>query len=330
MKSRLSWVLKAVVTSGLLYLVFATIPIKGIVSGIASARIDYFTASFLLLLLKNFFASWRMKQLTDRQGIAVSLRRIFEVNLITSYYGLFLPGSLAGGAIRWHKLYQADRNALGIFLAMLFNRFMVTTATAATGVMFWVLAGEYRASTAAGITLLGILTGLLALQGAFAYGKLADWADRTVDSRVRLSEAWRDRIRKLFLALRQYRTLSLATLLQIAVFSIAEELVGVASFTFVSLAIGLEVPFVHLGWIRSCIIFVTMLPISFSGFGVREGTLIALLAPYGVIGTAAVAFSFLLFSRNLLLALAGGVLETGSLFLPSKRKVMEGRGGPPE
>jgi hypothetical protein len=69
-----------------------------------------------------------------------------------------------------------------------------------------------------------------------------------------------------------------------------------------------------------------MLPISVSGFGVREGTLIALLAPYGVGGTAAVAFSLLLYSRNLLLALVGGVLETGNLLFPAKRKELEDTG----
>lgn len=320
MKSRLSWILKALITSGLLYYIFTIIPIEGIVPAIASARLEYFAVSFLLLLLKNYFASWRMKRLTDRQGLTVSLRRIFEINLITNYYGLFLPGSLAGGPIRWHKLYQVDRNGPGIFISIMFNRFMLTTATAGTGVVFWALAGKHAASNAAGFTLLGILSGLLALQGAFVHGKLSAWAERTVDSRVRMSEALRDKLRKLFLALGHYRNLPLPALLRIAAFSLAEELVGVASFFFVSLAIGLEVPFVHLGWIRSCIIFVTMLPISFSGFGVREGMLIALLAPYGVGGTAAVAFSLLLYSRNLLLALAGGVLETGYLFVPKNGK----------
>lgn len=326
-KYRLSWVLKALITSGLLFYILTTVPIEGIVPAIASARVEYFAVSILLLLLKNYIASWRMKRLTDLQGMTVSLRRIFEINLITSYYGLFLPGSLAGGAIRWHKLHQIDGNGLGIFIAILYNRYILTIATAAIGVVFWILAGKYQASMAAGIILLGILIGLLILQGVFVHGKLSAWAERTVDSWVRMPESMRDKLRKLFLSLGQYRTLPPSTLIRIVLFSIAEELVGVVSFVFVSLAIGLEVPPVQLAWIRSCIIFVTMLPISFSGFGVREGTLITLLAPYGVGSTAAVAYSLLLYSRNLLLALAGGILETGFHLFPGKRKAMEDPGG---
>lgn len=330
MKFRFSWVLKAFITFGLLTYILTVIPIEEITPAITSARADYFGMAVLLLLLKNYIASWRMKRLTDRQGMSVSLRRIFEINLITSYYGLLLPGSLAGGAIRWHKLRQIDRNGLGIFIAILYNRYILTTATAGIGVAFWVLAGKFQANLAAGIILLGIFLGLLTLQAVFANEELSAWVERTVDSRVRISEAMRDRLRKLFWSLGQYRTLPLATLAPISMFSLAEELVGVASFFFVSLAIGLEVPFVHLGWIRSCIIFVTMLPISFSGFGVREGTLIALLSPSGVGGTAAVAFSLLLYSRNLLLALGGGVLEAGYHLFPGKRKAMEDPGGTSE
>lgn len=330
MKFRWMWVLKALITAGLLYYILATVPIRGIVPAITSARMDYFTMALLLLLLKNSLASWRMKQLTSRQGMTISLRRIFEINLITSFYGLFLPGSLAGGAIRWHKFHQVDRNGLGIFLAILYNRYILTTATAAIGVMFWGLAGKYEAGLGPGITLLVLFLGLLTLQGMFVHEKLSAWAEKTVVDRIRMPETVRDKLRKLFLALSQYRTFPLATQLGIALFSLVEELVGIASFVCVSRAIGLEIPIVHLGWIRSCVIFVIMLPISFSGFGVREGTLIALLAPYGVAGTAAVAFSLLLYSRNLLFALSGGILETGALLFPAKRNAMEDPGGTAE
>lgn len=328
MKYRVPWVLKALITTGLLYYIGTTIPIKGIAPAIASARMEYFAVSFLLLLLRQYVASWRMKRLTDRQGLTVSLGRIFEINLITNYYGLFLPGSLAGGAIRWHKLHQAEGNGPGIFIAILFNRFLLTTATAATGVAFWALAGKVEANRAAGIILLGILFGLLALQGAFVHGKLSAWAQGAVDRGACMSDVTREWIRKLFLALGHYRGLPFPALLGIAGVSVAEDLLGVASFFFVSLAIGLEVPFAHLGWIRACVIFVTMLPLSLSGFGVREGTLIALLAPYGVGGTAAVAFSLLLYSRNLLLALVGGALETGNFLFPAKRKALKEPEGP--
>ena len=323
MKYNLSWVLKALVTSGILYYIFNKIPISEIVPAIASARIHFFAIAFLLVLLMNYVASCRMKRLTDRQGMTVTRRRIFEINLIANFYGLFLPGSLAGGAVRWEKLYKTDKNGMGAFVAIIFNRFILTTATAATGVVFWALAGNYRSNRAAGLSLMGILAILLVLQGAMINRRISPWVESSLEGKNRMPGIVRGKLRKLTLSLRHNRDLHLTSLLWLAALSFIEEFLGVVSYYFVSLAIGMEVSFVHLGWIRSCILIVTMLPISFSGFGVREGTLIALLAPYGVSGTVAVAFSLLLFARSLLLAGIGGVLETANLLFPTSRKAIE-------
>lgn len=264
-----------------------------------------------------------MKLLTDRHGMTVTRRRIFEINLITNFYGLFLPGSLAGGAVRWNKLYKIDKNGTGAFVAIIFNRIILTTATAATGVVFWALSGNYTTNYAAGLGLVGVLAILLFLQGGMIHGRIFPLVERFLGGWYRMPEALRSKFGKLILSLSQYRDLPYTSLLWLAALSFTEEILGVVSYYFVALAIGMEVPFVHLGWIRSCVLIVTMLPVSLSGFGVREGTLIALLAPYSVSGTVAVTFSLLLFARSLLLATIGGVLETANLLFPTGRKTIE-------
>ena len=63
---------------------------------------------------------------------------------------------------------------------------------------------------------------------------------------------------------------------------------------------------------------VLMLPISWSGLGVREGSLILLLRPYGVAPEDAVALSLLVFLRGTLGAICGGLLQARSFFLSSR------------
>ena len=58
-----------------------------------------------------------------------------------------------------------------------------------------------------------------------------------------------------------------------------------------------------------------MLPLSFSGFGIREGGLILLLSPYGIPGAMAVALSFLLYLCRILVGVAGGLLEAKNVLL---------------
>ena len=51
-----------------------------------------------------------------------------------------------------------------------------------------------------------------------------------------------------------------------------------------------------------------MLPLSLNGLGVREGSLVLLLAPYGVAAPAAVALGLAWFAMTLALGLVGGLV----------------------
>jgi hypothetical protein len=52
--------------------------------------------------------------------------------------------------------------------------------------------------------------------------------------------------------------------------------------------------------------------VSIAGLGIREGTLVFLLARYQIAPTAALALSLLVFARNLVPIVLGGVLELQS------------------
>ena len=71
---------------------------------------------------------------------------------------------------------------------------------------------------------------------------------------------------------------------------------------------GLGLGLFELGWVRSAITTLGMLPLTLAGLGVREGAMISLLAPYGVTPVVAVTFSLLLFLTGVVVALAGGAL----------------------
>lgn len=63
-----------------------------------------------------------------------------------------------------------------------------------------------------------------------------------------------------------------------------------------AIALGLEIPFLDLCGVTAVSSLVSFLPISILGLGTRDATLIALLAPYGISATRAVALSALYLS----------------------------------
>jgi hypothetical protein len=96
-------------------------------------------------------------------------------------------------------------------------------------------------------------------------------------------------------------------------------LTGIFLILFLAHAVSAELTFVQIGWLRSAVVLVQLLPVSFSGLGVREGAIVLLLQPYGIEGALAVSLSLLLFGKNLFIGAIGGFLEVQSLIVsPSK------------
>jgi len=94
---------------------------------------------------------------------------------------------------------------------------------------------------------------------------------------------------------------------------------GIFLILFLAHAISAELTFIQSGWLRSAVVLVQLLPVSFSGLGVREGAIALLLQPYGIDGALAVSLSLLLFGKSLFIGAIGGILEAKSLiFSPSK------------
>jgi glycosyltransferase 2 family protein len=312
------WLFKLSVSGGILYYIFTIVPVAEVFTALRSSRIGFFLVALSFMFMANMASALRMRQLTMCQGMSVSVSRIFEINLISNFYGMFLPGSLAGGAVRWRKLYLADKNASGAFIAIILSRFLLTTVTVALGVLFWLSAGQIHSNRIVGLVLLGILAGLLLLQGILVSGVVSLPFNADMGSEARGGSRLLIHVVNVLGALGRYRDLPRIAFLRISVLALIDDLLGIVSFYFASLSVGIDVPLVHLGWVRSFLQLITMVPVSFFGIGIQEGTLITLLGNYGVPGAEAVAFSFILVARSIVIAFTGGLLELRNLLVPAR------------
>jgi len=327
MKKRLSLVLKLSITSGILYYIFTTIPFLEVIRSVMSARVSYIILALLLSPFVICVEAYRMRILTDKQGMTLSMHQIIDINLITGFYGLFLPGYLAGGAIRIYRFSQPANQWTEALVSIAFNRLIGTIVLVIVGILFWMLDTNSRSNHMIGLILLAILSGLLLIHFLVFNGKLSRFLERYA-RKIDLSlipQIVRSKIRTLLISTGQYHGLSRSLLIYIFALTFTSHLLGILSFYLFALSIGMNVSFINIGWIRSFTLIVTMFPISFAGLGVREGILVFLLKPYGVPATDAVALSFLIFARALLLGGIGGLVEAKNLFLPnrSESKVKE-------
>jgi uncharacterized protein (TIRG00374 family) len=298
-------VVKLVVTGSILYYIFSFVPLGDVVGALRGARIPYVLLAVPLVLSSPLLSAGRLKVLTDAQGISASIGQLTQINLITSFYGLALPGQLAGGAIRWHKLSRLAGRRTEALAAIAYSRLYYLAMLTLLGVTFLVLdlpRGVHPAWVIGLVVLFAFLIGA---------GYLVARADRSPLLR-RLGTEGSGVVGRLASATGQYRRLPRGAWLRIVTLSAVENLAGTIAVYLLALSVSIDVPFISIGWIRAVVQALTNLPVSISGLGVREGGLIVLLEPFGVAGAAAVALSFLMLARSLLLGAIGAALEIQS------------------
>lgn len=307
-RMRRAWWLKLAMTAGLLWAVLARTKLAEIWTVLAAARLGLVLVGIGLVLLGRVVAAVRMKILTDRQRMSLTVPQLFAISCIASFYGLALPGTLAGGAVRWHRLSRKGRTLVRSLAAILLDRLLDTVALVGCGLGFWFVGTRAGAHATFGWLLGALLAGLVLATHLLLHPRvmLAVWGRL---ERLPMPAWLWGRLRQFQEALRRYHALPGRVVRQLLLLSVARHLIGAAGLLAFAQALHLSLSWMHVGWIRSLMMIIAMLPISLAGFGVREAGAVFLLGLYEVPASAAVAWSLLSFTRTLVPAGLGALLE---------------------
>ncbi|MGR3320118.1 MAG: lysylphosphatidylglycerol synthase domain-containing protein, partial [Candidatus Anammoxibacter sp.] len=96
-------ILKVSISFSILYWILTNISFTDIGVSLRSAKIGFVLIATLIMIPMRYIAAYQMKLLTSHQGLSLSTNKVFEINFIASFYGLFLPSGISGGVIKWHK-----------------------------------------------------------------------------------------------------------------------------------------------------------------------------------------------------------------------------------
>jgi len=322
MKSPLLFTGQLLISSCLLYVIFSVVPISQILGTLVSTSIEFVMIAFLVSVAMRSLSAYQMTILTDCQRMGLSCYRIFQINLMTSFYELFLPTYIAGGPIRWYKLSQHNKMRAEALVAIVFNRLINVFTLIVIGLACWIFEGPEKDSALKGWVLLALFSVLIFLYATLAQNKFFSFLSAyLINGKFPiLPEMFRRRAQKVTQALGQFQTLTLVTKLRVLGYSVIYHLLGVVKFYLLSLALALPLSALTLGWIRSWVGVVIMIPVSIAGLGIREGSLAIFLQPYGVELKEAIALSLLLFLLTILWGLIGGMLEAWNwLIVDGKR-----------
>jgi uncharacterized protein (TIRG00374 family) len=267
-----------------------------------------------LVLVGSLVAAYQLKIFTDCHRMGVSLWRILGINFSTEFYNLFLPGYISGGAIRWYKLSRDNRMRAEAFAVIVLNRLLNTIVIVGLGLAGWLVDDNPQRNLYAGVFLAGLLALVMVVSLVLSRPATMILLRHRVLRHPRMKPWFRDKLDKLVSAAREFRMLSVMGHVKLVACSSAVSLLSALGTLMFLLALGASIPFAAILWMQALVGLAILLPVTISGFGIREGSWIYLLGLYGILPAHAFVLSILTFLRSLFKGMIGLVIEMRGLF----------------
>jgi len=249
------------------------------------------------------------------QGLPLTRTAILKTLFASTFYSLFLPGSIAAGGATWLKYIQHGAQAGPALAAIIANRLTEIITVMFAGAAYWAIDRWFHGWSA--VLLVGVACASLwaiysLLLGHVHYPPVLV---HHVMRALHLGDTWAHR-KSMALAshLARLKDLPAAAVIGVLSAGIVQDLIGTTSFLLLARALDLHLSFVTVGWMHALAYTLTLLPISIAGLGVRETALVLVTAPYGVPAAAALAWSSLVFLGTVIAGLGGGLFEAHALW----------------
>ena len=314
-------ILRIVASVALVIGIFWFIPFREVIESFRKVRIDYVLFSFALNLVSAWLEGVQLWILLRRAAVPTGIWNVFETKMTTRFYAQFLPSELMAASVKFYRLAEPTKQWSEVMAALVFFRVINMGALTLLGLAFWAVEMPQGPGRWIGLVLISMTLILLALHVALSSKRVARFGKRLLQTRWfawfkgKLVDKIKDFTNQTIVSYRLFH----ASALTITLFAVVRHAIGIFSFWIAALALDVDLSFLTIGWIRVVLHAIMSLPISLSGIGVREGSLVLLLHEYGVSGADAVALAFLLFIINLGQNSLGGIFELKNMIRPKPR-----------
>ena len=258
-----------------------------------------------LLTLERVISVYKWHLLLKRQHTSLSFWRLFVIHYIGGFWGLVLPSSVGADIVRGYYLSKSTANLSLTVTSMVVDRLMAGIALVSMGGVGAWMKGASLGWPHIRLCLTGLLGGFVLALALFSYAPFLRWIDRHLfqrGARIRAVST----LRRWTLACLEYRHYP-GTLGACFGLSILMQAVRVLVFYVIALTFGITVSVLYYFLFIPLITVLIMLPVSFSGIGLREGSFVAFFALIGVPASESFIISFTVSVLTILATAVGGL-----------------------
>ena len=301
----------------LLVWVFSKVDLSRFRETVAAARWQYLIGVWGSTALFSWVQSVALQWILKKQECEVSTNLIFGATCVTSLYGLVLPGFVTTG-VKWYILKRTTGRGTNVLSAMLYNQVTLTVVMTVVGLVGLIVVNPTRALwpesrrlwilpvVCAVVLAVIVVLSVLALNtrtGGPVVGLLSA-------ALKPLPQSVQEKGRTLLMQIATFQSAGWRFHLAVGSINVVAALpAGWLWYLFAAWAASVVVPTSVLIWLCAIVFVLGKIPISIANLGVREVTLVVMLAGYGVSEPAALLMSMILFSSLVFLAALGVVYQ---------------------
>ena len=289
MKKILSFILKLLFSSALLYFFLSKVDMHSVFNIIKQARIDLFVLSLFVYLSIIFVAAKRWSLFLPE---GMKYLKLLSLYFIGAFFNTLIPGLVSGDAVKAFYLYKhTGKGTGGTSIASVFmDRYMGLVAMVGIGFIAFLIGFSHIKGTQ-------MVWLIPAFAGAFSLGSLVLWKINW--GRIKALSTF-------YAPLMEYKK-EKTVIYKGLLLGFAIQSIFIAVVYMLSLSIGLDVKIFYYLMFVPIISVATSIPISFAGLGVREAGFVILFGIVGVAKEAAITLSLLVFIVMTFVSLLGGI-----------------------
>ena len=282
--------LRLAITAIILVLLARGIDMGASAHAIAAIDLRYLALVLGLVALDRSVMIWRWILLLRSTGIQITNAAAARLFLVSSFVGSFLPAGVGADAARAYGLSRETTSGSEALASVAVDRvlgILSIIVMAAVGMIAWQPAQDWR-----------LILAVVAVMVACLTFFFASWWIRTLVPNSLHDHALIRKLLRLGDALGRYRGRP-GVLVHVMGWSIFVQLLRITQAYYLGVGLGMAVPYSYFLLFMPLGLFMLLLPISISGFGVPQAGMVWLLRPMGVPDAQSFALSTLIILTGL-------------------------------
>lgn len=296
-------VVKLVLSAGLLVYLLRSVDLSDVFAHVIEGNHAYIVAAMGVYVVVVLLSTVRWRVLLGAVGTTPPFAMLCQSYMVASFFNNFLPSNVGGDVVRVRDAAKAAGSHTASLIVAVIDRVIGFVALYfIAGTAFLLGGSSVRALAGARVILLGLTAVFITLGAIFMRSGMVTAVIEAIGLR-RIPWAW-EKFEAVQSAVNAYRAQKTAVVESFAL-SLVLQFLGVSYFYMVARALHIDLAF------GACLLMVPLctliqaIPISFNGWGLREGVYVLYFSQVGLPRESALAFSIVAAALVVLMSISG-------------------------